>query len=104
MSGSQKITLGLPRRVAVSGLWTLATPVFREIQNDLNVVPEGGDDGDGDGVSQEVGLGDGEHALLQVEGQPVGGQGWQKTSGGAPSVVPWSCCIICHHLIRRIII
>ncbi len=46
---------------------------FREIQNDLNVVPEGGDAG-GDAVAQEIQLGDGEDALLQVEGQANGGE------------------------------
>jgi hypothetical protein len=30
--------------------------------------------GGGDEVSQEVELGNGEHSLLQVEGQPVGGE------------------------------
>jgi hypothetical protein len=47
---------------------------FREIQNDLNVVPEGGDAVSGDAVAQEIQLRDGEDALIQVEGQAVGGE------------------------------
>ena len=47
---------------------------FREIQNDLNVFLEGGDAGGVDAVAQEIQLGDGEDALLQVEGQAVGGE------------------------------
>jgi hypothetical protein len=46
---------------------------FREIQNDLNVVLEGSLAGSEDAVSQEE-FGDGERALLQVEGQPDGGE------------------------------
>ncbi len=56
----------------------------REIQNDLNVVPEGGDAGGGDAVSQEVQLGDGEDALLQVEGQAVGGEDGEQRSEVGP--------------------
>ncbi len=47
---------------------------FREIQNDLNVVPEGGDAGGEDAVAKEIQLRDGEDALLQVEGQAVGSE------------------------------
>ncbi len=47
---------------------------FRKIQNDMDVVPEGGDTGGGDAVAQEIQLRDGEDALLQVEGQAVGGE------------------------------
>ncbi len=54
------------QRFAVSG--------FREIQNDLNVVLEGGDASGGDAVAQEIQLGNGEDALLQVEGQAIGGE------------------------------
>ncbi len=56
---------------------------FREVQNDLNIVPKGGDAGGGDAVAQEIQLGDGEHALLQVEGQAVGGEdGKQRAEVG----------------------
>jgi hypothetical protein len=43
-------------------------------KNDLNGVPEGGNASGGDAVAQEIQLGDGEDALLQVEGQAVGGE------------------------------
>jgi hypothetical protein len=56
---------------------------FREVQNDLNVVPEGGDAGGGDAVAQEIQLGNDEDALLQVEGQAVGGgDGEQRAEVG----------------------
>jgi hypothetical protein len=55
-------------------LHSFAVGWFREIQNDLNVVPKGGDAGCGDAVALEIQLGDGDHALLQVEGQAVGGE------------------------------
>jgi hypothetical protein len=64
-------------------LHNFAVGWFREIQNDLNVVPKGGDAGCGDGVALEIQLGDGEHALLQVEGQAVGGEdGKQRVEVG----------------------
>ncbi len=44
---------------------------FRKIQNDLDIVPEGGDAGGRDAVAQEIQLLDGEHALLQVEARPL---------------------------------
>ena len=56
----------------------------REIQNDLNVVSEGGDAGGGDAVAQEVQLGDGEDALLQVEGQAVGGEDGEQRAEVGP--------------------
>jgi hypothetical protein len=59
-------------------LQCLAVIRFREIQNDLNIVLERGDASSGDGVSQEVDLGDREHALLQVESQAVGGEDVEK--------------------------
>jgi hypothetical protein len=68
----------------------LAVIGLREIQNDLNVVPEGGDTGGGDVVSQEVELGDGEHELLQVEGQPIGSEDGEQRR----EVALWSCCIL----------
>ncbi len=57
---------------------------FREIQNDLNVVPEGGDAGGGDAVAQEIQLGNGEDALLQVEGQSVGGEDGEQRAEVGP--------------------
>jgi hypothetical protein len=54
-------------------LQSFAVSWFRKIQNDLDIVPEGGNAGSGDAVAQEIQLGDSEHALLQVEGQAVGG-------------------------------
>ncbi len=57
---------------------------FREIQNDLNVVPEGGDAGGGNAVAQEIQLGDGEDALLQVEGQAVGGEDGEQRAEVGP--------------------
>ncbi len=56
----------------------LAVIGFREIQNDLNVVQEGGYAGGRDAVSQEAELSDGEHTLLQVEGQSVGGKDGER--------------------------
>ena len=101
MLGVQGRALGLPESAAVSGrrvlvtltaveihhtqksLHSFAVGWFREIQNDLNVVPKGGDDGCGDAVALEIQLGDGEHALLQVEGQAVGsGDGEQCVEVG----------------------
>jgi hypothetical protein len=55
-------------------LQSFAVCWFRKIQNDLDIVPEGGDAGGGDAVAQEIQLVDGEHALLQVEGQAVGSE------------------------------
>ncbi len=64
-------------------LHSFAVGWFRDIQNDLNVVPKGGDAGCGDAVALEIQLGDGEHALLQVEGQAVGGEdGEQRVEVG----------------------
>jgi hypothetical protein len=57
---------------------------FREIQNDQNVVPEGGDTGGGDAVAQEIQLGNGEDALLQVEGQAVGGEDGEQHAEVGP--------------------
>jgi hypothetical protein len=39
-----------------------------------DIDPEGGDASGGDVVAQEIQLRDGEYALLQVEGQAVGGE------------------------------
>ncbi len=64
------------QRFAVSG--------FGEIQNDLNIVPKGGDAGGGDAVAQEIQLGDGEDALLQVEGQAVGGEDGEQRAEVGP--------------------
>jgi hypothetical protein len=58
-------------------LQCLAVIGFREIQNDLNMVLEGSLVGGGDAVSQEE-FGDGKRALLQVEGQPDGGEDGEK--------------------------
>ncbi len=55
-------------------LQSFAVSWFRKIQNDLDIVPEGGDAGGGDAVAQEIQLGDCGHTLLQVEGQVVGGE------------------------------
>jgi hypothetical protein len=56
---------------------------FGKIQNDLYIVPERGDASGRDTVAQEIQLGDGEHALLQVEGQAVGGKdGEQRVEAG----------------------
>ncbi len=103
MSGFQERTLGLPESAAVSGrsvpaipgrkrieihhtrksLQSFAVSWFRKIQNDLDIVPEGGDAGGRDAVAQEIQLGDCEHALLQVEGQVVGGKvGEQRAKVG----------------------
>jgi hypothetical protein len=57
---------------------------FREIQNDLNIVPEGGDAGGGDAVAQEIQLRDGKHALLKVEGQAVGGKDGEQRAEVGP--------------------
>ncbi len=57
---------------------------FREVQNDLNVVLEGGNAGGGDAVAQEIQLGDGEDALLQVEGQAVGGEDGEQRAEVGP--------------------
>jgi hypothetical protein len=45
-----------------------------KIQNDLDIVSEVGSARGGDAVAQEIQLGDGKYALLQVEGQAVGGE------------------------------
>ncbi len=39
-------------------------------------------------VAQEIHLGDGEHALLQVEGQPVGGEDGEQRAEGV------QCCLL----------
>jgi hypothetical protein len=65
-------------------LHSFAVGWFREIQNDLNVVPKGGDAGCGDAVALEIQLGDGEHALLQVEGQAVGGEDGEQRAEVGP--------------------
>jgi hypothetical protein len=76
-----------------------AVGVFREIQNDLNVVPEGGDASSGDAVAQEIQLGDGEDALLQVEGQAIGGEdGEQRAEVGPVLLLGFAED---HHLERR---
>ena len=59
----------------------------REVQNDLNVVPEWGDAGGGDAVAQEIQLGDGEDALLQVEGQAVGGKDGEQRAEMGPMLL-----------------
>ncbi len=102
MLGVQGRALGLPESAAVSGGRVPVTPTaveihhtqkslhsfavgwFREIQNDLDVVPEGGDSGGGDTVAQEVQLGGGEHALLQVEGQAVGSEDGEQRAEVGP--------------------
>ena len=50
----------------------------------LNVVSEGGDAGGGDAVAQEVQLWDGEDALLQVEGQAIGGEDGEQRAEVGP--------------------
>ncbi len=60
----------------------------REIQNDLNIVPEGGDAGGGDAVAQEIQLRGGEDALLQVEGQAVGGEDGEQRAEVGPVLLP----------------
>ncbi len=65
-------------------LHSFAVCWFREIQNDLDVVPEGGDAGGGDAVAQEIQFGDGKHTLLQVEGQAVGGEDGEKRAEVGP--------------------
>ncbi len=57
---------------------------FREIKNDLNVVPEGSYASHRDAVSQEIELGDSEHALLQVDGQPIGGEDGEQHPEALP--------------------
>jgi hypothetical protein len=57
---------------------------FREVQNDLNVVPEGGDAGGGDAVALEIQLGDGEDTLFQVEGQAFGGEDGEQRAEVGP--------------------
>ncbi len=54
------------------------------IQNDLNVVPKGGDAGCEDAVALEIQLGDGEHALLQVEGQVIIGEDGEQRAEVGP--------------------
>ncbi len=39
---------------------------------------------DGDAVAQEIQLGDGDHALLQVEGQAVGGEDGEQCAEVGP--------------------
>ncbi len=65
-------------------LHSFAVGWFREVKSDLNVVPKGGDAGSGDAVAQEIQLGDGEHALLQVEGQAVGGEDGEQRAKMGP--------------------
>ncbi len=65
-------------------LHSFAVGWFREIQNDLNAVPEGVDAGGGDAVAQEIQLGDSERALLQVEGQAVGGEDGEQRAEVGP--------------------
>ncbi len=60
---------------------------FREVQNDLNVVPKGDDAGCGDAVAQEIQLGDGGLALLQVEGQAIGGEDGEQREEMGPVVL-----------------
>jgi hypothetical protein len=60
---------------------------FREVQNDLKVVPEGGDAGGIDAVAQEIQLRDGEDALLQVEGQAVGGEDGEQRAEVGPMLL-----------------
>jgi hypothetical protein len=57
---------------------------FRKIQNDLDIVVERGDAGGGNAVAQEIQLGDGEHAFLQVEGQAVGGEDGEQRAEVGP--------------------
>ncbi len=59
-----------------------------KIQNDMNVVSEGGDAGGGDAVAQEIQLGNGEDALLQVEGQAVGGKDGEQHAEMGPVFLP----------------
>jgi hypothetical protein len=65
-------------------LHSFAVGWFREIQNDLNVVPKGGNSGCRDAVALEIQLGDGEHALLQVEGQAVIGEDGEQRAEVGP--------------------
>ncbi len=50
----------------------------------MDIVSEGGDTGGGDAVAQEIQLGDGEHALLQAEGQAVGGEDGEQCAKVGP--------------------
>ena len=52
-------------------LHSFAVGWFREVQNDLNVVPKRGDAGGGDAVAQEIQLGDGEHAFPRSRARPL---------------------------------
>jgi hypothetical protein len=65
-------------------LQSFAVSWFRKIQNDLDIVPEGGDAGGGDAVAQEIQLGDCEHAFLQVEGQVIGGEDGEQRAEVGP--------------------
>ncbi len=65
-------------------LHSFAVGWFRDIQNDLNVVPKGGDAGCGDAVALEIQLGDGEHALLQFEGQVIIGEDGEQRAEVGP--------------------
>ncbi len=50
----------------------------REIQNYLDVVAERFHPGGRDAVAEEVEVGDGEHALAEVESQSVGGEDGER--------------------------
>jgi len=47
-----------------------------------SVVPDGGNVGGGDAANQEIQLRDGEHALLHVECQAVGGEDGEQRAEG----------------------
>jgi len=55
-----------------------------EIKNDLNVYPERGDTGSRDAVAEDAEFGDSKHALLQVQGQLLGGKDGEEP----PQVFP----------------
>ena len=65
-------------------LHSFAVGWFREVQNDLNIVPKRGDAGGGDAVAQKIQLRYGEDALLQVEGQAVGGEDGEQRADVGP--------------------
>ncbi len=52
-------------------------------------------------MAEEVEFGDGEQALLQVEGQAVGGEDGEKGPTGVPSAAPWSYCTHSLHLKKK---
>ena len=95
MFGDQESFCGLPAKAAVRGghgachpwheppveiahaqktLQTFYITWLREVPDDGDVAREGGDARGGDGVAQHLQAGRGENTLLEVDGEPVGGQ------------------------------